>query len=219
MEVGAIRSEKNKHLLMCLLCVNTKCLNALLKQMNIGETNDSLICVLSKDKNNISKKIIYLFFSVFFLIGIFTFKDYGLRGDEIFERQTGFYWLNYILSFTPFNDLKSIVAIKVEQNIFYQQIKGLTLPRTEDVPFYGVIFSLPAAFLEIIFKIDDSKKYYYLYHFLNFGLFFIASIFFYKLLLNRFSNINIALVGTLFYVLSPRIYASSFFNNKDLVFL
>ena len=41
----------------------------------------------------------------------------------------------------------------------------------------------------------------------------------YKLLLNRFSNINIALVGTLFYVLSPWIYASSFFNNKDLVFL
>ena len=174
---------------------------------------------LFKDKNNISKKIIYLFFSVFFLIGIFTFKDYGLTGDEIFERQTGFYWLNYILSFTSFDDLKNVVAIKVEQNIFYQQLKGLTLPRTEDVPFYGVIFSLPAAFLEIIFKIDDSKKYYYLYHFLNFGLFFIASIFFYKLLLNRFSNINIALVGTLFYVLSPRIYASSFFNNKDLVFL
>jgi len=54
---------------------------------------------------------------------------------------------------------------------------------------------------------------------LNFTLFFTASIFFYKLLLNRFLNNNIALVGTLFFVLSPRIYASSFYNNKDLVFL
>ena len=164
-------------------------------------------------KNNISKNIVYLFFSIFFIIGVFTFKDYGLTGDEVFERQTGFYWLNYVLGFTPFDNIKSIAAIK------FEEIKGFTLPKTEDNPFYGVIFSLPAAFLEVIFNIEDSKNYYHLYHFLNFTLFFIASIFFYKLLLNRFLNINIALVGTLFFVLSPRIYASSFYNNKDLVFL
>ena len=164
-------------------------------------------------KNNITKNITYLFFSIFFITGIFTFKDYGLTGDEVFERQTGFYWLNYVLSFTPFDNIKSIAAIK------FEEIKGFTLPKTEDNPFYGVIFSLPAAFLEVIFNIEDSKNYYHLYHFLNFTLFFIASIFFYKLLFNRFLNNNIALVGTLFFVLSPRIYASSFYNNKDLVFL
>jgi hypothetical protein len=164
-------------------------------------------------KNNISKNIVYLFFSIFFIIGVFTFKDYGLTGDEVFERQTGFYWLNYVLGFTPFDNIKSIAAIK------FEEIKGFTLPKTENNPFYGVIFSLPAAFLEVIFNIEDSKNYYHLYHFLNFTLFFIASIFFYKLLLNRFLNSNIALVGTLFFVLSPRIYASSFYNNKDLVFL
>ena len=107
--------------------------------------------------------------------------------------------------------------------IIYAAIKfeeiGISLPKTEDNPFYGVIFSLPGAFLEVIFNIEDSKNYYHLYHFLNFTLFFIASIFFYKLLFNRFLNNNIALVGTLFFVLSPRIYASSFYNNKDLVFL
>ena len=164
-------------------------------------------------KNNISKNITYLFFSIFFITGIFTFKDYGLTGDEVFERQTGFYWLNYVLSFTPFDNIKGIAAIK------FEEIKGITLPKTEDNPFYGVIFSLPAAFLEVIFNIEDSKNYYHLYHFLNFTLFFTASIFFYKLLFNRFLNNNIALIGTLFFVLSPRIYASSFYNNKDLVFL
>ena len=173
----------------------------------------SRLIKLFKNKNNITKNIAYLFFFIFFLVGIFTFKDYGLMGDEIFERQTGFYWLNYVLSFTPFDNLKNVAAIK------FQEIKIFTLPGTEDNPFYGVIFSLPAAFFEVVFQIEDSKNYYHLYHFLNFGLFFIASIFFYKLLLNRFSNNNIALVGTLFFVLSPRIYASSFFNNKDLIFL
>ena len=164
-------------------------------------------------KNNLSKNITYLFFSIFFITGIFTFKDYGVTGDEVFERQTGFYWLNYVLGFTPFDNIKSIAAIK------FEEIKGFTLPKTEDNPFYGVIFSLPAAFLEVIFNIEDSKNYYHLYHFLNFTLFFIASIFFYKLLSNRFLNNNIALIGTLFFILSPRIYASSFYNNKDLVFL
>ena len=173
----------------------------------------SRLIKLFKNKNNITKNIAYLFFFIFFLVGIFTFKDYGLMGDEIFERQTGFYWLNYVLSFTPFDNLKNVAAIK------FQEIKIFTLPGTEDNPFYGVIFSLPAAFFEVVFQIEDSKNYYHFYHFLNFGLFFIASIFFYKLLLNRFSNNNIALVGTLFFVLSPRIYASSFFNNKDLIFL
>ncbi len=168
---------------------------------------------LTKNKNNITKNITYLFFFIFFLVGIFTFKDYGLTGDEIFERQSGFYWLNYVLSFTPFDSLKNEVAIK------FQAINDFTLPTTEDNLFYGVIFSLPAALLEVIFQIEDSKNYYHLYHFLNFLLFFIASIFFYKLLLKRFSNNNLALIGTLFFVLSPRIYASSFYNNKDLVFL
>ena len=50
-------------------------------------------------------------------------------------------------------------------------------------------------------------------------MFFTASIFFYKLLLNRFTNYSVALVGTLFFVLSPRIYGNSFFNMKDIISL
>ena len=115
----------------------------------------SRLIKLFKNKNNITKNIAYLFFFIFFLVGIFTFKDYGLMGDEIFERQTGFYWLNYVLSFTPFDNLKNVAAIK------FQEIKGFTLPRTEDNPFYGVIFSLPAAFFEVVFQIEDSKNYYH----------------------------------------------------------
>mgnify|MGYP000625031811 CR=1 FL=1 len=128
--------------------------------------------------NSISKKVTLLLFTIFFLIGVITFKDYGISVDEEFQRASGFYWLNYVLSFTPFDNLKNVAAIK------FQEIKVFTLPGTEDNPFYGVIFSLPAAFFEVVFQIEDSKNYYHLYHFLNFGLFFIASIFFYKLLLN-----------------------------------
>ena len=64
-----------------------------------------------------------------------------------------------------------------------------------------------------------GQNYFYLRHFLNFTFFFVGSIFFYKLLLNRFSNYSVSLIGTLFFVLSPRIYGNSFYNNKDVVFL
>jgi len=165
-----------------------------------------------KDKKK-SKNITYFLFSIFFLVGLSTFKDYGMWTDEEFQRFSGFYWLNYVLSFTPFDDLKNIAALKLNQ------IGDFTLPNPKDYPLYGVIFDLPAAFLELIFQIEDSKNYFQFRHFLNFVFFFVGSIFFYKLLLNRFTNYNVALIGTLFYILSPRIYGNSFYNNKDLVFL
>jgi len=165
-----------------------------------------------KDKK-ISQKIIFLLFSTFFLVGLFTFKDYGISVDEEFQRSSGFYWLSYILSFTSFDEFKNLVGIKLSQ------IKGFTLPSPTNNTYYGVIFDLPAAFLEVILKIDEPKNYFQFRHLLNFTLFFVGSIFFYKLLLNRFSNYTIPLVGTLFFILSPRIYGSSFFNNKDVVFL
>ena len=163
--------------------------------------------------NNISKKVTFLLFSIFFLIGAITFKDYGMSIDEEWQRSSGFYWLNYILNFTPFENFKIAV------NEAMSQIEGFTLPSIEGNKSYGVIFDLPAAFLEVFFQIEDSKNYYHLRHFLNFLIFFISSIFFFKLLSNRFSNNYISIIGTLFYILSPRIYGNSFYNNKDIIFL
>ncbi len=168
---------------------------------------------MTEKNKKISKNITYFLFLIFFLIGLFTFRDYGMWTDEEFQRFSGLYWLNYVLNFTSLDELKNILALKLDQIIDF------TLPSPEYYSYYGVIFDLPAAFLELIFKIEDPKNYFYFRHLLNFTLFFIGSIFFYKLLLNRFSNYSISLVGTLFFVLSPRIYGSSFFNNKDIVFL
>ena len=123
-----------------------------------------------------SKKILFLLFSCFFLVGLFTFRDYGISVDEEFHRSSGFYWLQYILNFTPFEVLKNLVDQKINE------IHGFTLPFPKDFPFYGVVFDLPVAFIEVIFKVDDIKKAFHLKHFLNFALFFTSSIFFYKIL-------------------------------------
>ena len=161
-----------------------------------------------------NQKIITIFlFSVFFVIGCFTFKDYGISIDEEFQRASGFYWLNYVLNFTPFENFKDYVSELINTP------KGYTVPKVETNLPYGVVFDLPMALLESVFKINETKNYYYLRHFFNFFLFFLSSIYFYKLISNRFENYQISLIGTLFYILSPRIYGNSFYNNKDIIFL
>ena len=162
---------------------------------------------------NISKKITFFLFLTFFFVGIFTFKDYGITIDEEFQRASGFYWLNYVLNFTPFENLKSIVDKLILKP------REFTLPPPETYNQWGTIFDLPMAFLEVILEVKDPKNYYHLRHLFNFLIFFISSIFFFKLLFNRFLNYNVSIIGTLFYVLSPRIYGNSFYNNKDLIFL
>ncbi len=166
-----------------------------------------------KENNNIFKNISYLLFFLLFLTGILTFRDYGISIDEEFQRSSGLYWLNYISSFTPFDQFTYEVAQK------FQESKGFTISDAEFHKYYGVVFDLPAALLEIILQINDPRDFFYLKHFLTFSLFFIGSIFFYKLLINRFSSHFIALFGTIFYVLSPRIYGNSFYNPKDIIFL
>ncbi len=167
-----------------------------------------------KLKNQVNyKNIALILFFVYFFVGLYTFRDYGISIDEEFHRFCGLFWLDYVLSFTPFDQIKIVVFEKLSE------AKSLNVGSPKDFPFYGIVFDLPVAFLEVLFKIEDSENYFYFKHFLNFLLFFVSAIFFYKLILNRFLNSKAALIGTLFFILSPRIYGESFFNNKDIVFL
>ena len=163
--------------------------------------------------NNLFKNTFYLLFLVFFSFGTLTFKDYGITTDEEFQRFSGFYWLNYILQYTPFETLKFEVLDRLNK------IDGFTLPNPINHPYYGIIFDTPLAFLETILNIENKKNYFYLRHFFNFLIFFFSSIFFYKILKNRFQENFIILIGVLFYIGTPRILGDSFYNNKDVVFL
>lgn len=157
----------------------------------------------------------FFLFSVFLLIGIITYKSYGIGIEENFQRSSGFYWLQYILSFTEFNELKEIIKLKIEEiNRFNPQ-----LPKVESNLSYGVIFDLPIALLEILINFDENKNDIFLKHFFSFFIFFLSSFCFLRLLDKRFSNFYISTFGVLIYFFSPRIFGSSFFDGKDLFFL
>jgi hypothetical protein len=129
----------------------------------------------------------------FVIIGVLTFKDYGLSWDEPQSREDGQVTYNYI-----FNADKSLLTFKDRD--------------------YGVAFELPLMIVEKAFGMTDTRNIFFLRHLLT-HLFFLFSAFCCFLLVDRlFANKVIATIAFLLYVLSPVIYAHSFFNSKDVPF-
>lgn len=160
-------------------------------------------------------KFSYIFFICYFLLGLLIYSDYGIGIEEHFQRQNGFYWLKKILTFLRFDDLNFLALEK------YNAIRSYdpSLPDSEFFNFYGIAFDTPAAFLELIFKFNESKLYFEVRHLLNFFYFFISAIFFYLILKRRFKYKIIIYFGSIFYITNPRIFGDSFHNNKDVFFL
>jgi len=162
---------------------------------------------------NFENFFIILIFILYFFIGTQIYADYGFYIDEKFHRSNGFYWLNFISDFLGFENLKEISKVKLDQ------IQGFTLSEIKKWNQYGIIFDLPAAYLEIFFNLNEPVKYFKLRHFLVFSIFFSGSIYFYKILFNRFNNKLISLLGFILLILTPRIFGDAFWNNKDIIFL
>ena len=168
---------------------------------------------LAKPKNI----LVFLFFLVFLILGLFIYKDYGISVDENFHRLMGFYWLNYIAEFFPDSSISKDIGL-ILKNIKVSSFENINELEANDF-VYGIIFDVPLAFIEVLFNIQDPLNYFHTRHLFNFLTFFLSSIFFYKILVFRFIDWKWALLGTLFLILSPRIFANSFYNNKDIVFL
>jgi hypothetical protein len=105
------------------------------------------------------------------------------------------------------------------ENYFNEKFHNIPDLLSYDDNIYGVVFDLPLALLEFIFNFDDLREVYLLRHLITFLIFFISVIFFYKLLLFRYKNYFISLLGALILITSPRIFSDSFYNSKDITFL
>ena len=161
------------------------------------------------------KYVLISLFSIFLIIGLLTYKDYGIGIEENFQRASGFYWLKFLINFTELENLKSLIDYKINEVYNF----NLNLPKVEKNLGYGIIFDLPTSLLEILINFDDNKNNIYLKHFIGFLCFFISAILFSLILKKQFSNLYVTIFGTLIYFFSPRIYGTSFFDGKDLFFL
>ena len=158
----------------------------------------------------VSKKyfLISLYFFTLFTVGFLIFPDYGISIDEDNTRINGFVSLKYIFEIFFPNFVNEIDK--------FTNIPSMSEWNEQGV---GVIFDLPTAFIEWIFQIEDSRKYYLMRHFVNFLFFLVAVYFFFQLVKKRYNSWIIGILGSSFLLLSPRIFAQSFYNNKDIVFM
>ncbi|MDP2922003.1 MAG: hypothetical protein Q8O12_06550 [Candidatus Omnitrophota bacterium] len=149
------------------------------------------IKILFRERN---KTIVFFFFIALFCAGIIVFKDYGLGFDEGSERRLGIMTLDYVFKHDP------------------------ALFQTNN--FYGPVFQVALVGLERIFNLTGNLKNVYLMrHLATFLLFYTGVFFFYRLCVYRFKDRKMGLIGSLFLVLSPRIFADSFYNSRDIPFL
>jgi hypothetical protein len=154
-------------------------------------------------------KLYLIYFSFFFILGFLIYDDYGISWDEPISRTNGLFALKYIYSLLDIDFTYKIQSVYSTSKETFKEYND---------NFYGVIFDLPMAILEFLFNIKDTKKYYLIRHLFNYFIFIIGSFYFF-LTLRSYFNLQLSIIGILFLIFTPRIFAESFYNNKDLVFL
>ncbi|MCY7411170.1 MAG: glycosyltransferase family 39 protein [Chitinophagales bacterium] len=138
-----------------------------------------------------SKIFAVLFFAVTLLIGITLYNDYGISWDEPVQRELGNASWNYALH----NDDSLFNLI----NRFHG-------------PFIEMVEQLP----ERVLKLTDLKEIYLWRHAINYFIFWVGSIFLFLLAFKLFKSNRYAFLSVIILYLTPRIFAHSFYNSKDI---
>lgn len=156
----------------------------------------------------LNSKIIFLLLFCGICISIIIYQDYGISIDEKHNR---FYGIVNFKFFLDFFNLKYPADLNLEsvQNLNNYPDK-----------FYGAFYEMiNFVFIEVILKKNDIQEIYYIRHLIN-HLLFLTSLFFYYKTLNIIFNKNVyAILGVIALYSTPRIFADSFYNGKDLAFL
>jgi hypothetical protein len=164
--------------------------------------------MLLKIIENKRKIIVFIFFLSLLLLGLSIFKDYGVHWDEYFNQEHGDRWWAYVLnalfgkSFAYDASFSTPYIIRIHDRV------------------HGPIFEIFLSFLcKGLLKLTDSRDIIFIRHLFTFLFFYIAVCFFYLTVKFRFKSWKIGLLGSSFLILSPRIFADSFYNSVDIPFL
>jgi hypothetical protein len=145
------------------------------------------------------------FFATYLVLGLWLVPDYGMSWDEAVQRRYGLVALDYYIEKLGIPWEKSFPEASLE---------------TAGGRQYSVLFPTFGALMERLLHLeDDFRGRYLMRHYAVFILFWIGAIYFYRLLYERLHNPWLALLGVVMLIASPRIFAHSFFNPKDIVLL
>lgn len=152
--------------------------------------------------------ITVMFFGAYFLLGLSIYTHYGISFDEHWGRENGIINAKYMAH--------TLAPRQFDLDAYCENCPPLADYPDAD---HGPVFEIATTFLEYVFGIEDQGAIYKLRHLCSFLLFFVSAVFFYFLLQQRFRHLFFSLAGVLMLILSPRLFAESFYNAKDLPFL
>jgi len=159
------------------------------------------------------KLYVSIFFGLLFVLGLVIYQDYGVGWDEIVERMDGAVSLQYALQYF---DIKSITP---PQELLSQTFMGPLQFEVYKDKYYPVGFNLPLAIVESLFQFPNQQAVYFVRHLLTFAIFLIGVYSVFWIAKKRFSSWKIGLLAATFLIISPRMFAESFYNSKDMVLL
>lgn len=149
-----------------------------------------------------------IFFLLIIILGLSIYSDYGISVDEYIERDTGLITLKYFLT---------TVLGKTD---LPEQLKNMPDLLTYEDKDYGMVLQMPLVLIEYFSNFSlDMRTVLKIRHLWVYFNFILALIFFYMLIYKRYSNWIIAQISVIFLFFSPRIFADSFYNIKDSLFL
>lgn len=158
--------------------------------------------------NSLKDKYEIIFFILVYLIGLNIFTDYGLSIDDEVYRSNGVFYKEFIIKY-----LGIIFSFNFDElNILKNEIIENPL---KDHP---VIFETLLAFLVDIFGIKDISQIYNISHLLNFTIYTLGLLAIYNLFIFRFKYKYVSIISISIFFLSPRFFAESFYNSRDIFF-
>ena len=133
-------------------------------------------------------------------------SDYGMSFDEVQQR--------YIALISMKHVVETVAPSRLPEK--YNEVPALNDYYDRD---YGVAVELPLLALEALFRMSDKKDVFIFRHLLIFLLSVAGTFAVYRLASRRFLDWRIGLLAALFFVVSPRLFADSFYNSKDAAFM
>jgi hypothetical protein len=158
------------------------------------------------------RPVVWSFFILLLLSGIWRVGDYGMSVDEGTSRTNGMISLKYVLQrFAP----GVLVQPRQAQAFAPYQVP---LPEYGDRD-YGVAFELPVSVIERVWGLENPRDIHWLRHLCTFVVSWGGLLAVYQLSRRRFADWRWGLFGAGLLLLSPRLFADSFYNDKDAVFM
>lgn len=131
-----------------------------------------------------------LVFACILFAGLLSFRDYGISADEPAVRSYGEQTTDYLFH-------------------------GGEPPSAYDWQFYGPAWPVLLTAAGDALGVEQVRTLWALRHLLTFLLFYAGLMALYRIGLKMFGDWRLALLGVAFMVLSPRVFAHSFYNPKD----